>query len=518
MSDQSRKPWLPPGPVSAKFYAARDFLSIIMGPVGSAKTTTVLRKIMMLANYQAPSPRDGKRRSRWRVVRDTYKNVKSTSLVTWHKIVPADSPATIRYAYGGPADAAVHVVHWPHPADGSEVILEVEFVGLGELTAEQSMSSWEGTGIYYNELNLMDEQTFLQGITRVGRYPGDDHGLTSCPCILADLNAPPVTDWTYRLISRITSGRLDEMLIGAGLSPADLLNSWHTRLAGFYRQPGGREPGAENLENLGGRAYYNRQVGLFLLAGREDLITTKVDNQFGPTRAGRPVYSGWKDHRHVAPEPLMPMEGIKIMVGADQGLCPAAILLQEMPDGQVRGLDEVVPPRNVTWTAAEFAENLMRLRRSDKYRGFTFAGCCDMAGNARTANDPNKATWVSIVRANTDFPWALASTNDLDTRLSAVRVPLARDLGGEPGFLLSPTCEVTREGFNDGYRFRRRAVSGEEYDDLPEKNYFSNVHDALQYGCMGLGLHFDAQARARPTRATAPVRAKTSFRIFGGGR
>lgn len=508
MSKQ-QKAWLPPGPVSARFYAARDFLSIIMGPVGSAKTTTTLRKLMMLANVQAPSPADGVRRSRWRVVRDTYKNVKETTLVTWKKIVPTDHPSTVRFVQGGPADAAVHEVQWRHPMDGSKVLLEVEFVGLGELTAENAMSSWEGTGIYFNEFNLMDEQVFLQGITRVGRYPGDSHGLATAPCILADLNAPPVTCWTYGLISRIQSGKLDELLATTGIDTSRLLSDWHTRLAGFYRQPGGREAGAENLENLP-PGYYDRQVGLFMLAGREDMITTKVDNQFGPTKAGKPVYIGWKDSVHVAPAPLSPLPERTIIVGADQGLVPAAALLQEDDDGQVIVLDELVCPRAATWTAEEFAEHLMRLRRSLKYRGFTFVGWHDPAGNARSSVSNEKASWAAIVRANTDFSWRPASSNDITSRLASVRAPLAR----QGGFLLSPTCEALREGFNSGYRFRRKAVAGEEYDEHPEKNWFSNVHDALQYGCMGLGLHYDAAARTRPGRISGPVQAKTSFSIF----
>ncbi|MBR9970820.1 hypothetical protein [Magnetospirillum sulfuroxidans] len=509
-----RKPWLPPGPVSSRFYAARDFLSVIMGPVGSAKTTTVLRKIMMLANYQDPSPVDAIRRSKWRVVRDTYKNVKSTSFKTWKKIVPHDSPATKRYAEGGPADAAVHEVQWTHPLDGRPVLLDMEFVGLGELTAENSMSSWEGTGIYYNELNLMDEDAFLQGITRVGRYPGDEHGQATCPCILADLNAPPVTDWTYKLISRIQSGRLEELLRQFGLDPADMLNDWHSKLAGFYRQPGGRAAGAENVENLP-KNYYARQVGLFLLADREDLVITKVDNEFGPTRDGKPVYKRWKDSRHVAGRELQPLADVQVVVGADAGLNPSAILMQETPTGQIIVLDELVPEDGDTWDAEEYAERLMRLRRSPKYRDLKFIGYADPASRSANAAAKDKKSWLAIVEANTDFIWKTASTNDIPTRLSAVRHALTRDLSGEPGFLLSATCEVLREGFNSGYKFAKRS---EGYGETPEKNRFSHAHDGLQYGCMGIGLHYDVQAKNRPTQHQQIYKAKSSFKIHGGRR
>ncbi|MBC7906910.1 MAG: hypothetical protein H7Y60_09215 [Rhodospirillaceae bacterium] len=508
-----RKPWMPPGPMSAKFYSARDFLSLIMGPVGSAKTTTVLRKIMMLANYQAPSPVDGIRRSKWRVARDTHANVKRTTMATWHKFVPQKLGRLVGEGAGNAP--AYHDIEWAHPVDGRPVRLAMEFMGMGEVAAEEAFSSWEGTGVYLNEMNLLSMEVFIQAITRIGRYPGDEHGAATCPMILADLNAPDVTNWSYKLISRIQAGRMEALLEEAGVDVRDLLSDFHTNLAGFYRQPGGREPGAENLENLP-KGYYDRQVGMFILADREDMITTKVDNEFGPTREGKPVYKAWKDRVHVAAEELMPVRDIPITVGADAGLNPAAALLQELPTGQVLQLDELVPPPGVTWDAEEFAEHLMRLKKGLKYRGFSFTGWADPASVAGSANNSGKKSWLTIVKANTDFPWRPASTNDIPTRLSAVRVPLVRMVNGEPGFQLSPNCETTREGFNSGYRFPKRGTGDAEYGDSPEKNRFSHIHDALQYGCMGIGLHFEAQARNRPGQLQGSYQAQTDFTVMGG--
>ena len=78
--------------------------------------------------------------------------------------------------------------------------------------------------------------------------------------------------------------------------------------------------------------------------------------------------------------------------------------------------------------------------------------------------------------------------NDLTMRLEAVRQPLSEMIDGEPAFLLSPTCKMLRRGFNSGYRYRRMKIAiAERYDDKPEKNEYSHVHDALQYVEIGGG-------------------------------
>ena len=71
-----------PGPISEAFLADRHFIAGIMGPIGSAKTSTCLVKPLHIGMEQAPNPRDGWRRSRFVVVRDTYTQP-ATSTAEW---------------------------------------------------------------------------------------------------------------------------------------------------------------------------------------------------------------------------------------------------------------------------------------------------------------------------------------------------------------------------------------------------------------------------------------------------
>jgi len=44
---------------------------------------------------------------------------------------------------------------------------------------------------------------------------------------------------------------------------------------------------------------------------------------------------------------------------------------------------------------------------------------------------------------------------------------------------------MIRRGFNGRYQYRRLQVVGEErYKDVPDKNDFSHLHDALQYAAL----------------------------------
>jgi hypothetical protein len=79
------------------------------------------------------------------------------------------------------------------------------------------------------------------------------------------------------------------------------------------------------------------------------------------------------------------------------------------------------------------------------------------------------------------------SSNDVALRIEAVNQPLTRLAEKRSGLLVDPRCTNLIKGFEGGYHYRRMQVSGERYEDVPNKNRFSHVHDALQYMMMGGG-------------------------------
>jgi hypothetical protein len=71
-------------------------------------------------------------------------------------------------------------------------------------------------------------------------------------------------------------------------------------------------------------------------------------------------------------------------------------------------------------------------------------------------------------------------------RREAVAKYLTRLVDGAPALLVDPSCDMIRRGFNGRYQFRRLQVVGKEfqYKDVPDKNEYSHLHDALQYAAL----------------------------------
>lgn len=470
--------YTPPGPVAAGFMRSRARVRAIMGPVGSGKTSVCLLTLVFLASQQKPSPLDGVRYTKFAVIRDTYRNLESTTLKSWHGWIPK---TTGEFTGGQPAR---HVLRFDLP-DGTSVNLEVEFIALGDNRIEDVMRGWEGTGVYLNEADRLAPEALTYALGRVGRYPAARHGGPDWSGVLLDFNAPDTENWCYQ--------RFVE----------DLPEGWE-----FHRQPSGLAPDAENMANLP-EGYYAGQM-----AGQPEwYIRRMVRNEFGFSRDGKPVYDDFADATHVAPEPLDPVPGLPVAIGMDFGLTPAAILGQQMPSGQWRILDELISPRA---GVKQFAGPLLSLLAA-RYPGAEPVIWADPAGNTASQNDDTESA-ISTLRAATGLTVRPApGNNSLSLRLDAVAGPLRRMIDGQPGFLLSPACKVLRKGFNSGYAFKRVAIGGgtNRYGDKPDKNEFSHPHDALQYLMLGGGEGAAVLGRERRRHAARPRRMDTGWDALG---
>ena len=84
---------------------------------------------------------------------------------------------------------------------------------------------------------------------------------------------------------------------------------------------------------------------------------------------------------------------------------------------------------------------------------------------------------------------------------------------GESGILIDKSCINLIRGFAGGYHYRRLQVSGERYDERPNKNRFSHIHDALQYLLLGAG---EGRSLTIGTKYSKPIIAKRNFDVFSG--
>lgn len=447
----------PPGPVARAFMLSDAFFRGLMGPFGSGKSTACIMEILRRAKEQRINV-DGKRKTRWAVIRNTYPELRTTTIKSWHQWVPAHLG---RWVDTGPPTH--HIVE-------GDLDMEVLFIALDRPDDIAKLLSMELTGAWVNEAREVPKAV-MDGLTgRVGRYPSVLMGGCSWSGIIADTNPPDQDHWWYKLAEEV-----------------------HPEGWAFFKQPGGRDPGAENVEHLPAK-YYERQI-----AGKdEDWVKVYVDGQYGFVRDGKPVYPEYRDSLHCQQFDLV--AGWPIYVGIDFGLTPAAVFGQRSPMGQWRWHSELVTE---DMGAKRFAE-LLRQAMHERYPGFHFAAITgDPAGEGRAQTD--ETTPFQILRA-ANIQANPAPTNDFTKRRESVVACLSRLIDGQPGLMIHPQCVQLRKGMAGGYNYKRIQVSGEErYRDVPDKGMYSHVCEAGQYMLVGAGEARTLVKRDRPVmrRATA---------------
>jgi hypothetical protein len=489
VSDLLRLDWQPPGPVCGAFVDEWAPLSAIMGPVGSGKTNGALVKIVKAAQLQRPSPRDGIRRYKHLVIRDTFTNVQRTILPSWFNIFPKEAGEWI----GGPP--AVHKLQFSDR--WGEIHLQVDFMGLGDDRIENLLRGYEATGFYANEVDLLDYGSidFLQ--SRMGRYPSKMDGGPTWFGGWMDFNAPEQDHWLYQLLVDGEVPFSDPVQKAGGVS--------------FHVQPGGLDAAAENRANLPPRYYEN-----MLRTMPEWRARRLVHNRWGYSRDGKPVHPEFNDALHVAGQRLDPVAGVKLRVAMDAGGTPAAVLGQELAGGRTRLFAEVVSGPGTG--PRRFGEMLLETLQ-ERARGFDvreIEGVVDPSaaygGNDEGA-DPH---WLRAVQEVVRFPIRPAPTNKPLARQQALKTKLARMSEGAPAFLMCPTMKVLRKALNSGYHFRKiqlRGASG-RFDTKPEKNPFSHIAEAAEYfelgGTGGVMAAMGLDVRRQPMRVV-----DADYDIFG---
>ena len=408
-----------------------SFVRAIRGPVGSGKSVACTIELFRLMCESGTNTRSA-------IVRNTFPQLRTTTLNTWLDWLRP---------YG---EFKWSDMTWRARLEGYDH--EVIFQALDKSSDIGRLLSLEITFAWVNECREIQWPIIDMLTTRVGRYPARKDGIAPRSCIIMDTNSPDDMSSYYKCFEET--------------KPKD----WRQ-----FVQPAGDGPMAENVENLP-PDYYDR-----IREGKDAAwIKVYIGGEYGFIAEGRPVYGAWQDNIHAAEcsrDPDRPL-----IVGIDFGLEPAAVFLQESVTGQFRAIEEIVTQE---FSALEFAELLgQRLRGEWADHEVQLFG--DPAGDQRSQVD--KRTAFQVLRA-AGIDARPAPTNDFRLRVEAVMRNLKRlTMAGEPGLIVSPRCKYLRRACAGGYKYRLMQVVGEErFAELPDKNAYSHVAEALQYGLCGAG-------------------------------
>ncbi|MEO1024037.1 MAG: hypothetical protein AAFX07_00605 [Pseudomonadota bacterium] len=467
-----------PGPIAEAYYWDDGDVVGICGPVGSGKTTTKMKRKLRRAIMMPMSVIDGVRRYKVLFIRETYRQLWSTTIPSYLEVFPKSMGTWS----GGRGDPVTHVINFEDEFGPIEFI--AEFMAFGD-DIIASMRGVQTTDIDLNEADTMPVEILTVGIGRIDRWPARQHfeglppELRSYGQIDCDQNAPDEENWTYRVFwDEEERTRMADQLT------AELPEGARPIQINFHNQPGYRQPGTENLQNLS-PTYYPRQIASMKLAGRGDMIDRLVYNKVTYLRAGEPVFQREFNRRiHVSDVPLQIEPGVGLRIGLDQGFKGAAVIGQFIPPFHWVILRELHFPRERLF-AKVFGQRLSDLLE-EHFRGVRIeAGWGDVAGESGSANQAQEnEVWNRIVGKIADFrvrPQRIGA-NHIQPRLEAVRAALEFIDGGKPGLLIDPSCKFLIRGFEARYVWKDEIDKSGDKRKVPDKDKTeANVIDALQY-------------------------------------
>lgn len=454
-----------PEPTAQAFILDERFFSYILGPVGSAKTTAILFKIVHRAQLQRPSPVDGVRRSRWVIVRNTQPQLMDTTLKSWFTWFP--DGAAGQWVSGTKT-------FWLKFGD---VEAEIMFRPLDTPEDVRRVLSLEVTGAILDEF-VEIPQAIVEALSgRCGRYPSAKDGGATWYGMWGATNPGNEDNWWYKWLYDPWDGDYD--------------GTDKDKRLGFYVQPSGFSPLAENVKNLPKDYYPNLAMGK-----TEAWIKQFIEVQWGYSLKGKPVYRSFNPEIHVAKQPLRYNPHQPLVMGFDAGLTPAGVFGQLDPHGRLLVLGELT---SENMGAKRFCTEKVKPMLVQRFPQPQLQIAADPAVRQRAQTDERSV--AQIVEQQLQVRVRPASSNALVDRLGAVEDYLCRLTDMGPALLIDPSCTNLIRGFKSAYRY---SISNKgQVADSPEKNEASHVHDAMQYLAMAFKANDIRDARRRTGMAVS---------------
>jgi hypothetical protein len=444
-----------------EFFFSEKFLALVVGPVGSTKTTACIGKILYHASRMAPC-KDGIRRSRAVWVRNTREQLRDTSIPDFLKWYP-DGVMGSYVKTDGKFILRV-----------GDIECEVLFRGLDDANDVRRLLSLQASFGILDEFREISPAVFeaLQG--RLGRYP-DGMMVSHQPQWGVDGKGNPIAGCVT------DDGRPNSHLFGA-TNPPDLDTYWEQLLTNppanchVTIQPSGLSPEADWLPMLPPDYYENLAQGK-----SQDWIDVYINAKFGKSLSGQPVFRAFNRDLHIAKGELRPnpIANQPLLIGYDcSGLNPAAVLGQVAYDGRLFVFDVLT---NEGMGSLRFIREKLKPLLANKYAGMRAMVIIDPAGMTRAQTDERTVADILKIEQLSAKP---ARTNTLPARIAVVENFLTRTVDGKAVLVVDPVgAEILVKALAGKYRYKIKTNG--EVEDKPDKAHpWSDVADAFQYLCL----------------------------------
>lgn len=447
-------------PTVAKFMKSEAFGRLILGPVGSGKTTGCIMELLRRSVQQSPAP-DGKRYTRFAVCRQTLRQLLDTVVKDCRQWLEEG-----RMGEWKVSDKTFYL-------DFQDVQSEWVFIPLEDQADQARVLSMQLTGGWLSEAIEMDISILPPLTGRIGRYPSGPRGTPTWSGIIGDTNFPTnMTPW-HDFCERAPPG-------------------WE-----IFKQPSGLAPNAENLNYLlqnektvqlpidhpdrlaMGRKYYQNMLDTW--GAESDWVKRYVMAEYGNDPSGQAVFANsFRPEYHLVDETHC-YSGFPLIIGQDFGRNPWSLIAQMDHHGRL------IVHREVPATNIGLERHILTALRptlmSDKFMGYRAALVGDPAGVAKDSH--SEETSFELL-ARLGLPGFAAPTNDIDPRIRAVEAFLTAWTAGAPALMINRQgCPKLARALAGGYRFKlNRDGNQAPKPDKNDKDGFSHVVDCLQYICL----------------------------------
>lgn len=440
----------------AEFWHSNAFYQFVIGPLGSTKTTNMIFKMLAYAQLQPPQD-DGIRRSRWVIARPTLQQIKTTVLKDIEQWLGA-------IAYFKVSESKVEIRTDTVESDWYLIPLET-------IEDQRRLLSMQLTGVYFNEFREVPFELISAAAGRVGRFPSLAHGGCNWMGVLGDSNPPSMDSKYYKFLIENPPKNLHFTHQCSGVSEK---SDWRKYLPKNY--------------------YENLMVG-----HADDWVNVHVHSEWGEVRAGQAVYKhSFNRDFHVAKQVLIPNKSAPLIIGMDFARWPAAVICQIDHMGRLLLFQELEMEN--TGVEKFTIEMLLPMLASERFAGMNGYIVGDPSGIARSQIGEESVFSMFNKRLNISaYP---AMTNMIDPRLRAVEKFLLQQRGGTAAMLIDPVgCPKLIKGFIYEYRYKARKDGMQ--DDKPDKTNrpYPDLHDALQYACLGTSKIITSRALRNRTTA-----------------
>jgi hypothetical protein len=505
----------PPGPVAAAFLASSAPINIIEGPIESGKSTATAMRVYKTI-CQAYPDRDGKRRSRILITRNTYPDLRGSTVETFLDWFPPKLYGrffdTEPYLYEMRFRDVVANIHFESYADDKDDTI-------------RALRSKEYTAAWINEGQFFPRRLVFEIASRTGRYPKREDIAHHFPPggglqqnLMIDHNAPFIEDhWIRYMRGDIPIPRdMNKDIARQYAKPANVR---------FFRQPpalleimgpDGDEvigysvnPEAENLANMsdGIRSTVEMERRMELAkAGKIDvprahryieLVGGKTTDEIERDLLGRvarvrrnaTATPQFRRTRHVIDKGVKPVEGTTVVLCADHGLTPAVVFMQSINGcwiafseliGENIGTDEFAPlvrshlATHYPWT----------MSHDGTLGGYVAWGDPQGGWRGSTATDAP----FQLYAAHGIVMRAPAKKDRPLLRLEAARLVLRTEFNNRPRAQIHPDCPALIDALDGGAVIRKiKTADGMRMTEEIVKNSHSHVFDAWTYGLWGGG-------------------------------